>query len=305
MKVNFKLPKILSFVIFLWLFLFLPIQVFGQTTAFELVKKIDEQLETGKVLQIMRWDPAKQEAVVFDPLVDSDNSPKNFSLEAGASYFILTDVKGLEFVDLPFEIVTPKIVDGWNLVSWQKDLPSKYNVQQITCFNPEFQQYEDVIVGFNNEILPEEGQGCWLYVGQGKTAEGAPHAIYGTVFLDGKEKQATISVINLTSGKQGITESREDGKFSFDLLNLGWKANDKILVSVSAGETKQEVFLDIEPGVPNQRIDINLEKPPKPVIPKPSLPKWKWIVLVLVLLFTVLGLTALIIKIIKVLKKKK
>lgn len=277
----------------LWLFLFLPMSVFGQTTAAELVKKIDEQLETGKVLEVMKWNPQTQEMTIFDPLVDSEDSPQNFSLETGVSFFVLTDVRGVEFVDLPFEIVTPQIVDGWNLVSWESDLIEKYDIKQITCFNPEFQRYEDIIIGFNNEILPAEGEGCWLFVGQGRETEGTPHAIYGEVAI-GKEKvQATVSIINLTSGEQGITESDKNGKFAYDLLNLGWKAGDKIVVSASASGSSKDVFLDINPKVPNQRIDISLAEMPKER--PPALPaEWNWRLIIVVVAVVLICLIILL-----------
>jgi len=259
-RIKFKLPKIWSFLIFFWFFLFSPIFVFGQQRAADLVKKIDEQLETGKVLKVMKWDAKTQTMIIFDPLFDSENSPKNFLLEVGASYFVLTDVRGIEFIDLPFETAPPQIRDGWNLAPWKSDLIEKYDIKQITCFNSEFQQYEDIIFGFNDEILPTEGQGCWLYVGQGKETEGTPHAIYGKISLDGNGTKATISVINLTNGKHGITETDENGKFVYDLLNLGWERNDKILISANSNGVEKEIFLEIDPKVPNQRVDVVLPK---------------------------------------------
>jgi len=296
-----KIKSKIFLVFFLWLFLFLPVSVFGQQRAADLVKKIDEQLQTGKVLKVMKWDPESQTMVVFDPLIDSEDSLKNFSLEAGSSYFVLTDVKGVEFVDLPFEIETPKITDGWNLIPWKSDLIEKYDIKQITCFNSEFQQYEDIIVDFNDEILPAEGQGCWLYVGQGKETEGTPHAIYGKVFLEGGGTKATISVINSTNGKHGITETDENGKFAYDLLNLGWKAGDKIIINANSDGVQKEVVLDVDSQVPNQAIEINLQKPAAVVPVPPSRPE-RW------LPFLGLGLcVALLILafIIKKLKKKK
>lgn len=280
-------------IFFLWFFLFLPIFVSGQETAVELVKKIDAQLETGRVLKVMKWNPETQQMVVFDPLIDSEDSPQNFSLEAGASYFVLTDVRGVEFVDLPFEIVIPKIVDGWNLIPWKSDLIQKHDIKQITCFNPEFQRYEDIIIGFNDGILPREGEGCWVYIGQGKETEGTPHAIYGEVVMDGKEVQATMSVINLTNGEQGITESDEEGKFVYDLLNLGWKSGDKILVSANANGIQKDFFLDVDSKVPNQRVDIILAKPPS---------GWNW---QLILLGAGIIFVCLIVLFIFIFKKRK
>ena len=257
---------------FLIIFIFLisVAQTFA-LTAKDLADLLNEQLSTGKVLLVMKWNPEKQTMIQFNPLTENASSPNNFEVQPGENYFILTNITGIEYVELPFQISKPQLTDGWNLAKLDQVDINKYDVKVISCFDPESKRYIAYVPKFNTpEELFSTQSFCWIFIGEADVATNVlPHIIYGTTTLNDKPVSAKVTIHNLDTFKTSIVEAK-DGKFTFDLLNIGYFGGNQIMITASYGKATGKAIFEVDLAKPVQRVDILLEKPsikvPFPVI---------------------------------------
>jgi len=240
-------------------------------TAKDLADLLNEQLSTGKVLLVMKWNQEKQTMIQFNPLTENASSPNNFEVQPGENYFILTNITGIEYVELPFQISKPQLTDGWNLAKLDQLDINKYDVKVVSCFDPKSKRYIAYVPKFNTpEELFSTQSFCWIFIGEADVATNVlPHIIYGTTTLNDKPVSAKVTIHNLDTFKTFIVEAK-DGKFTFDLLNIGYFDGNRIMITASYGKATGKAIFEVDWAKPVQRVDILLEKPsikvPLPII---------------------------------------